>query len=87
MAYLICNLIMVVMAHALLDCSSRITSKFSNNLICRAFALEVLNTYNDNNNCNFSCQTHEKPVKNVSTIMTNIFFNKTFFSVDRVLRK
>ena len=47
---------------ALLDHSSRInTSKFSNNLICRTFALEVLNTYN--NKCNFSCQTHEKPVK------------------------
>ena len=59
---------------ALLDCSSRIIGKFSNSLNCRALALEVLNTYN--NNCYFSCKTHEKSAKKiVSTIVTNIFFN------------
>ena len=46
---------------ALLDCSSRIIGKFSNSLSCRALALEVLHTYN--NNCYFSCKTHEKSAK------------------------
>ena len=65
------SLILVVIDVVDIDCSSRIISKLFNNLRCRAPALEVLNTYN--NNCNFPSQNHNKTVKNVSTIIKNIF--------------
>ena len=53
---------------ALMDRSTRIITKFSHNLSCRALALEVVNNYS--NNCYLSCQTYEKSVKKiVSTII------------------